>query len=185
MKPIRLIPRANCRGFTYLWVLLLVALMGVGLVLAVEIDSTAAQREQEKEMLSIGRQFRRAIGQYHETQIVGGKREYPASLDDLLKDNRFPGMRRHLRKIFVDPMTGKAEWGLVRVGGRIVGVHSLSERTPIKQEGFEPEDMSLRGKQKISEWVFTYPPELLVQAGEGVAVPAEPSTGEVGSAKGK
>lgn len=164
----------RCAGFTYLWVLLVVALMGVGLTLAVEIDSTAAQRERERELLSIGRQFRVAIGRYYESQLTGGRREYPTSLEDLLKDNRSPGLRRHLRKIFVDPMTGKAEWGVVRVQGRIVGVHSLSERMPIKQDGFEPDDAPFRGKQKISEWVFAYPPEVLLQ---GETRPAQGAPG--------
>jgi hypothetical protein len=150
-------------GFTYLWVLLLVAVLGVGLTVAVEIDSTAAQRDRERELLFIGRQFRTAIGRYYETLLTDGKGEYPESLDDMLRDNRVPGIRRHLRKVYVDPMTGRSEWGLVRVGGRIVGVHSLSEKKPIKQGMFEAEDMDFRGKQKYSEWVFTYPANLLLQ----------------------
>ncbi len=165
------IGRARCGGFSYLWLLFLVALMGVGLSVAVEIDSVAAQRERERELLAVGRQFRFAIGRYYETQLTGGQREYPASLEDLLRDNRAPGVRRYLRKIFVDPMTGKAEWGFVRAGGRIVGVHSLSEREPIKQDGFEPEDMGFRGKKHVKEWVFTYPPELIVQGDGEIVLP--------------
>lgn len=160
--------RSRQAGFSYLWVLLLVAFMGVGLTVAVEIDSTVVQRDREKELLIIGRQFRTAIGRYYETQSPGGKREYPATLDDLLQDNRAPGIKRHLRKVFVDPMTGKAEWGLVRIGGRIAGVHSLSDKMPIKQDGFEAEDMNLRGKQKYAEWVFVYPFDLMLQIEAGV-----------------
>lgn len=152
-----------CAGFTYLWVLLLVALMGLGLTMGVEIYTTSAQRDKEKELLAIGRQFRTAIARYYELQIVNGRHEYPASLDDLLLDNRVPGIRRHLRKVFVDPVTGKPEWGLLRIGGRIVGVHSLSAKTPIKQDHFEANDMGLRGKEKYSDWVFTYPPDLLLR----------------------
>jgi hypothetical protein len=139
--------------------------MGVGLTVAVEIDSTAVQRDREKELLAQGRQFRTAIGRYYESLQAGGKREYPPSLDDLLQDRRVPGVKRHLRKVFVDPMTRKPEWGLIKVAGRIVGVHSLSEGRPIKQDGFEAEDMGLRGKEKYSEWLFVYPPDLLLQMG--------------------
>lgn len=153
------------KGFSYLWVLLFVAFMGVGLTVAVEIDSTGAQRDKEKELLSIGRQFRGAIGRYYEAKSIGGKGEYPTTLENLLQDNRVPGIKRHLRKIFVDPMTGKAEWGLMMIAGRIVGVHSLSQKTPIKQDGFEAEDTNFRNKQKYSEWVFTYPSDLMVQNG--------------------
>lgn len=163
-------------GFSYLWVLLLVAFMGLGLTVGVEVDSTAVQRDREKELLSIGRQFRIALGRYYETQVVAGKRDYPNTLDDLLRDNRVPGIRRHLRKIFVDPMTGKAEWGLVKVGGRIVGVHSLSERVPVKQDTFEAEEMSFRGKQKYAEWVFAYPSDLMLQINAGLQPPGNPPT---------
>ena len=177
--------RPRQRGFTYLWVLLLVAFLGVGLTAAVQIDATAAQREREQELLAIGRQFQTALGRYVEQRPGGvAERQYPATLDELLQDPRWPSLRRHLRKIFVDPMTGKAEWGLVLVGGRIAGVHSLSDRQPIKQDGFAPEQAGLRGKQKYSEWLFVYPPDLQQQGAPGApgAVPAAanpPTTGEL------
>lgn len=154
-------------GFTYLWVLLLVAFLGIGLTVAVQIATTASQRDKEKELLFIGRQFRTAIARYYETQLPGGRREYPANLEDLLLDKRVPGIRRHLRKVFVDPMTGKAEWGFVRVAGRIVGVRSLSETVPIKQDGFDAENMAFRGKQKYGDWAFVYPPDLMLQMEAG------------------
>jgi len=155
--------RVHAAGFAYLWVLMLVAFMGLGLTAAVMVDTTAVKRSKEQELLAVGHQFRSAIAHYHEIQVAGGRSEYPASLDDLLLDNRLPGIRRHLRKVFVDPMTSKPEWGLMRVGGRIVGVYSSSETMPIKQDRFEAEDMAFRGKAKYSEWVFTYPPDLLLR----------------------
>jgi type II secretory pathway pseudopilin PulG len=157
--------RRRAGGFTFIWVLLVVAMMGLGLTVVAELDSIAVQRDREAELLAIGRQFRDAIGRYVQAQgRVGQANAYPSSLEDLLQDPRLPGVHRHLRKIFVDPMTGKAEWGLVTMGGRIVGVHSLSERTPIKQDGFEPEDMTFRGKTRYAQWTFTYPANLMVQA---------------------
>lgn len=157
-----------CAGFSYLWVLLLVAFMGLGLTIAVEVDSTAAQRDKEQELLAIGRQFRTAIGRYYAIQPAGGRHEYPATLEDLLRDNRVPGIARHLRKIFVDPMTGKEEWGLIRVGGRIVGVHSLSAKMPIKQDNFEAEEMNFRGKQSYADWIFAYPADVMLQVEAGM-----------------
>lgn len=165
-------------GFTYLWMLLLVAFMGVGLTVAVEIDATAAQREREQHLLTIGRQFQTAIARYHESRLSGGKKEYPATLDDLLRDPRAPGITRHLRKVFVDPMTGKAEWGLVQLGGRIVGVHSLSIEMPIKQDGFAAEHTGLRGKQRYSEWLFVYPPDLLLHPDAPGAAPFSDPAGK-------
>lgn len=156
--------RKRQTGFAYLWVLLLIAFLGVGLTIGAEIYTTASQRDKEKELLSIGRQFRSALARYYGIQTPNGKHSYPATLEDLLQDGRTPGIRRHLRKVFVDPMTGKAEWGLVLVSGRIVGVHSLSNKTPIKQDGFEVDDLSFKGKEKYGEWKFTYPADLLLRS---------------------
>jgi len=154
---------ARQRGFTFLWVLLLVALLGVGLTVVAQMESMTSQRQKERELLSIGRQYREAIGRYYESQFPGRGHEYPRSLDDLLKDGRMPGVKRHLRKIFTDPATGKAEWGLVLVAGRVAGIHSLSDAKPIKQAGFEAEDMSFADKKTLSQWVFTYPADLLLR----------------------
>jgi type II secretory pathway pseudopilin PulG len=163
---------ARQAGFSYLWVLLLVALMGVGLTVVAEMDSAISQRDREKALLVTGRQFQIAIGRYYEG-AAGGRNEYPATLEDLLQDPRYPGIMRHLRKIFTDPMTGKAEWGLLRIGGRIVGVHSLSEKTPIKQANFEAEVSHFAGAQKYTDWVFTYPPDLILKAGDKMPESAE------------
>jgi type II secretory pathway pseudopilin PulG len=191
------------RGFTYIWMLLLIALMGVGMTVAADVQTTVSQRDREKELLAIGRQFRTALASYYAAQLpkvgaagglplpsgmgpgqpvsglppapgkfappplpppaAGGQTAlppqndpsgYPASLEALLKDERFPGIRRHLRKVFVDPMTGKAEWGLVQVSGRIVGIHSLSTAVPIKQAGFEGDEQAFTGAQSYAEWIF-------------------------------
>ncbi|AOX99679.1 hypothetical protein [Jeongeupia sp. USM3] len=166
-------------GFAYLWVLLLVALMSLGLTVGIEIAATAVQRDKEKSLLGIGRQFREALRRYYETPRQGGAdagKEYPASLEDLLKDNRFPGTKRHLRQIFVDPITGKAEWGVLRVSGRIVGVYSLSKKIPIKQDHFEPDDMGFRGKQQYRDWQFTYPADLMLRPENASAVATTAST---------
>lgn len=140
-----------------------VALAGLGLSVASEQYQTSLYREQERQLLSTGHQFRQALGSYYESQLSAGKREYPASLEELLADKRFPGNRRHLRKIFFDPVTAKQEWGLVRVAGKIVGVYSLSDRPPLKQGNFDDDDISFQGKEKLSDWKFVYPPNLLLQ----------------------
>ncbi len=159
-------------GFSYLWLLFLVAVIGVGLSVAAEVAVVAAQRDKEKELLAIGRQFRTAIARYYEAP--GPRREYPTSLADLLQDPRTPQLRRHLRRIFVDPLTRQAEWGLVRVGGRIVGVHSLSTQRPLKQDGFDADDSAFVGQQQYAQWIFTYPPDLLLPKAAAAAT-APPS----------
>ena len=144
------------RGFAYIWTLLLIGFLGVGSLVAGELYATSMRRERERELLHIGREFRSAIGRYYESAFAGAVRQYPQSLEDLLKDPRTPGMRRYLRRIYIDPMTGRAEWGLVRQQGRIVGVHSLSDSAPIKLDNFEAPEAAFQGKRKYSEWVFIH-----------------------------
>jgi type II secretory pathway pseudopilin PulG len=144
--------RRASRGFTYLTVLFIVALLGGGLALAGEMWHTAAQREKEAELLFIGHQYRSAIERYY---LSGPQRQYPRALEDLLKDARLPETRRYLRRVYADPMTGKAEWGLVKApDGGILGVHSLSEEAPFKRAHFLRRDATFAGALKYSDWKF-------------------------------
>lgn len=166
-------PVAVAAGFAYLWTLMLIAFMGTGLTLASHLYQMSMQREKEAELLFIGRQFRTALARYHASGPANAKDQYPATLEDLLKDPRYPNTVRHLRRLYRDPMTGKSEWGTVMLQGRVVGVHSLSEKKPIKQDNFEASDAQFRSKEKYSEWLFTYPPDLLLKD-DGKATQANP-----------
>lgn len=143
-------------GITYLAVLLLVAAMGAGLAATGMIWHTAQQREKERELLFIGDQFRKAIMLYYEN-TPGPNKQYPKDLNDLLKDERHPSLQRYLRKVYVDPMTRKKEWGLVTAPtGGIMGVYSLSNEPPLKTGGFAEKDQALERKGKYSEWWFSF-----------------------------
>lgn len=138
------------QGFTYLGLMLFLVIVGIGLAGAGQVWHLEAQRENERQLLFVGEQFRLAIGSYYEYAAASPK-QYPSSLEQLLRDNRSPVTRHHLRKIYLDPMTGKAEWGLVRQKGRIVGIFSLSSQQPIM--------MRLAKKAAhYSDWQFTYVP---------------------------
>jgi len=157
------------RGFTYLGMLLIVALMGTGLVAFGELYSHAALREKERELLFVGEQFRDAIASYYNKSP--GAKVYPKKLEDLLEDNRFPMPQRHLRRVYRDPMTGAKEWGLVEApGGGFMGVHSLSEETPIKSGNFSAKRQDFEGAEHYTKWMFTYSPSGLVP---GVAASAK------------
>jgi type II secretory pathway pseudopilin PulG len=146
------------RGFTYLALLFAVAIAGVVLAAVGVLWSTERQRQREAELLVIGGEFRAAIAGYYESS-PGLVKRYPAKLDDLLKDDRFLSVRRHLRQVYLDPMTATHEWGLTMAPeGGIMGVYSLSETTPIKQSGFPPEWAGFEGKQHYSDWIFAYRP---------------------------
>jgi type II secretory pathway pseudopilin PulG len=151
------------RGFSYLGVLFVVALMGMLLAAAGEAWHTQAMREREAELLFVGDQYRKAITRYH---AAGGR--YPRELAELLKDPRRPDTQRYLRKLYADPVTGKNEWGLVKsADGGIAGVHSLSEAKPFKVAGFRQEYAGFEGKQKYSDWLFAQVPPAAAQGGSG------------------
>jgi type II secretory pathway pseudopilin PulG len=151
-------PSAAETGFSYIGVLILLAILSAALAATMDVWHTTMQREKEKELLFVGNQFRAALQSYYTGgggKVPAGR--YPTRIDDLLLDGRSPTIVRHLRKLFVDPITGKAEWGLVTLpDGEIIGVHSLSDDEPLKQAGFLQRDADFEGKTKYSEWVFSF-----------------------------
>lgn len=150
------VPRTTCRGFTYIGLLILIALIGVALAGTGIVFHAQSQREKEKELLFAGDQLRRAIGQYYE-RSPGADKRFPQSLEDLLLDKRYPATQRYLRRIYPDPMTGSPEWGLVRTPDqRIIGVYSRSEKAPKKTANFPARYAEFADKQNYSEWKFVY-----------------------------
>ena len=130
------------RGVTFIGLLVLIALFGLGAVGGGRILASTERAQKENELIYIGNQFRNAIQRYYQAGPNAGT--FPPTLEDLLLDKRSPVVVRHLRRIYTDPITGKATWGLVRApNGGIMGVYSLSEREPLKRTQFEPADASI------------------------------------------
>ncbi|MFZ2853242.1 MAG: type II secretion system protein, partial [Rhodocyclaceae bacterium] len=136
---------------------LLIMIMIIGAISAATLTAGSAmqRRAAEEELLFIGRQFQSAFKAYYDAS-PNGIRPYPPQLSDLLKDPRFPVTRRHLRKIYADPLTGTTDWGTVEApGGGILGVYSRSAETPIRVSGFGENFAQFEGTKKYSEWVFS------------------------------
>jgi type II secretory pathway pseudopilin PulG len=146
------------RGVMLLGLLLMLMLTAIGLMAAVEVWSTARQREQERELLFVGEQYRQAIRRYYYAMPPGKPRVLPATLESLLADDRFEVPVRHLRRLYPDPVTGSTEWGLVLVGDRIAGVHSQSTAAPLKHTGFAPSQVAFEDKASYQDWVFLFLP---------------------------
>lgn len=150
---------SRCAGFTYLGLLFVVAVMGIVMAVAAQVWQTSVQRERERELLFVGNQLRMAIKSYYDA-TPGADKQFPQQLEDLLLDPRAPGIRRHLRKRYLDPITGKPEWGLIMAEeGGIQGFYSLSSLAPVKQAGFEEENAEFEKKLRYSDWKFLYFPE--------------------------
>ncbi|MDO8990576.1 MAG: type II secretion system protein [Sideroxyarcus sp.] len=136
----------------------MMASLGAMLLVTGEVWHTVQRREQEKELLFVGNQFRQAIEKYY-THSQGRMQRYPLSLDDLLRDSRYPSVQRYLRRIYRDPVSGTGEWGLMKgPEGEIYGVYSLSEQEPLKQGNFSPANKNFEGKTKYADWVFMHMP---------------------------
>jgi len=134
--------------------LILLAIISVGATATVQLGAITQRRSAEDELLHIGRQFRTALASY-QTSTPAGMPRLPKELIDLTKDPRHPELRRHLRQIPIDPITGKAEWGVIRTpDGFVEGVHSLSDARPIKIANFEPDFAGFEGSENYSEWEF-------------------------------
>jgi type II secretory pathway pseudopilin PulG len=152
---------ARARGFAYLLLLALVAVIALATTAAVSLGAAAQRRSAERQLLAIGKEYQQALRSYAGAppNAPAGQFQGPRTLDDLLKDPRVPGIRRHLRRIYDDPLTGNAEWGTVlNAQGRIVGVYSLAAGRPLKQTGFEPELASFEQAETYQQWVFGFAP---------------------------
>jgi type II secretory pathway pseudopilin PulG len=144
------------RGTILLTVLFLVVLLGLSAGLAGQGLKDYVQREREEELLWRGLQYRQAIASYLGAQ--GGARVFPANLEELLRDPRFPGVVKHLRRLYPDPMTGQPWEALRDPANRIIGVRSTSALKPFRQEGFPKELDNFSQKESYREWEFVYVP---------------------------
>lgn len=142
------------RGLALLLVLLAVAVIGVIGASALQAGAQVSRREAEEDLLHMGQMFQQAVLSYINTapgQVALG----PKTLDELLRDTRLPGVRRHLRQIPHDPLTGHSEWGLLKSpDGQIIGIFSLAEGQPIKRAGFDPALARLTDAPNYQAWIF-------------------------------
>jgi general secretion pathway protein G len=143
-------PRRGSRGFTLLELILTVAILAIFTAGAVPIARNALKREKEIELRRGLRELRTAIDRYKRAFDAGlinrldvrpESEGYPPSLEVLVEGVQLAGSAdrklRFLRRIPVDPITGKAEWGLRSTqdepdstawgGQNIFDVYSLSE----------------------------------------------------------
>ena len=142
------------KGFTYIGFLIFIAIAAVGLAAYGEVASHATQREKEAELLFRGNAYQAAIGSYYRKE-----QRYPASLEALLEDKRYPMPVRHLRKLYADPMTGEQNWALVDApGGGFMGVHSRSDKAPIKTGNFLLKNQGFHDAQTYADWKFVHSP---------------------------
>lgn len=129
---------SNQDGFTYLILLFSIAILGIGLATTGVIWSTESRLAKERELEFIGQEFVRAIESYYNA-TPGEVKTYPPTLEDLVSDTRFLFTKRHLRKIYANPFTNKADWNLINnPQGGITGLeaNTLYSSTQLKKRKF-------------------------------------------------
>lgn len=159
---------ARERGFSYALVLAAVVILGIVAEAAHVTTWRTLKAEREQELLYRGNAYRRAIQSYYEG---GAIRQFPRSLEDLVKDSRTASGKRHIRALYTDPMSKdeKPEWLLIRApDGGISGVASRSKDEPLKQANFPKEFETFAGMKSYAEWIFEYRPAAAVPVTPGV-----------------
>lgn len=146
-------------GFTYVALLFVLAVFGMGAAWIGETSSRTAQRERERELVEIGLRMQAAIRSYY-LSAPGSVRSFPRDFDDLEFDQRYVGVKRHLRRLERDPIANSFDWGVVRASdGGIAGVYSRSDATPLTTPGITIGLFEVPPGNRYSNWKFAYVPE--------------------------
>jgi type II secretory pathway pseudopilin PulG len=145
------------RGFTYMGVLMVMVISGIAMAGAGLVWHQQTQRVKEQELMFVGEAIRQAIRSYYQPD-PNGLQQYPPSLEALLLDDRYPVIKRHLRQLYLDPITRSADWGLIKQQDRIIGLYSLSRQKPLKQTDFPSKYENFSGAKSYQQWQFVYVP---------------------------
>jgi general secretion pathway protein G len=106
------------RGLTIIELIVTITILAILASAAVPIARIRVKREKERELRRDLWEIRDAIDHYKDAADKGGfqtkvdSNGYPPDLETLVKGVDVQGKKiKFLRRIPVDPMTGKAEWG--------------------------------------------------------------------------
>ncbi len=147
----------NQHGFLYIWILLSLTICSIGALSTQKYWSTIVKRENETQLLYAGDKIRKAIKSYYETPPIGFKKKFPEKLDDLLKDSRYNFVKRHLRKIYLDPVSKSYDWEIIKSSDNgISGIYSKSKETPLKKANFPKDYTHFENTKTYADWKFIY-----------------------------
>ena len=136
------------RGLTLVELIVTVAIMAILATAVLPLARVVVKREKERELRRDLWEMRDAIDRYKELadtnkiQVKLGSEGYPPDLETLVNGVDVGAKKfRFLRRIPVDPMTGKAEWGMRSMqdnpnsdswgGSNVFDVYSKSEGTAL------------------------------------------------------
>ncbi len=139
-------------GFTYIAALFAVVVMGIMLGVTGQSMRVIMQRENEKELIFRGLQYRDAIESWTR------KGAMPLlDIKYLIKDPRSATGAKYLRQLYKDPFTGKDFKLIIDPNTKeIQGVASTSSQEPFKVGNFPDVIAAFAEKKKYSDWEFVY-----------------------------
>jgi type II secretory pathway pseudopilin PulG len=151
------------RGFTMLAVLAAMFLSALAANAVVQSVSQQDLREREAQLIQVGVLYRQAIKDYYDMS-PGAEKQWPKTLNDLTYDTRFVDVRRHIREVYLDPITRSDDWGLITVenAGRtgISGIYSKSTEQPLNTAAASFSGFEMPSVTQYSERRFEYVPPL-------------------------
>lgn len=144
------------QGFSYVIAMFLVAGLSMLGLSRLQVTLTNEKRDKEAQLLLAGQAYLNAIKSYYNGS-TGSTNQYPPSLKALLEDNRTSTLHRHLRKLYVNPLSGIDDWVPVMApGGGIMGVYAPSTEVPVKTGNFPPALAHFKDAKHYQEWKFIY-----------------------------
>lgn len=90
------------KGYTLIILMVAVAVISIGLLVAIPVWKTQLQREREEELIFRGKQYVEAIRLF-QIKFPG---RFPKTLEELLEE-------KCIRKLYEDPMTEDGEWNII------------------------------------------------------------------------
>jgi len=145
-------PRSSQAGMSLLELIIASSILLILASAALPLFKVTVVREKERVLRADLREMRDAIDKYKDLadrnliRVEAGSENYPADLETLVKVTHLGGSGldrkiRFLRRIPVDPMTGRADWGLRAVqddpdsrswgGHNVFDVYCKSDKTAL------------------------------------------------------
>jgi type II secretory pathway pseudopilin PulG len=142
------------RGFTYLWLLAALAVIGIAMSAVGPLWAQQRQREREAELTHIGMLYVAALEDYYRMSS-GSVPHFPVAPDELLLDLRFNANVRHLRQFYDDPVTpGQPLAWMRNERGELVGVRSTSIDKPLREVAWKDGRHTVPAGEHYSDWIF-------------------------------
>jgi len=118
-------------GFTYLWLLFVLAISAAGTAAVGELWVVQVQRSKELDLAFRGQSIVAALESYRAASPAATPCA-PLNWEELLQDQRSTVTLRHLRRPYADPFAPNGEWEWVKdTQGRMLGVKSRPLAAPI------------------------------------------------------